>query len=58
MRPARREIVLLNAGTALYAANRAGSIGEGIALAREAVASGAAQARLDDLVRFTQGLAA
>lgn len=55
---AAREIVLLNAGTALYAANRADSIGHGVALAREAVASGAARAKLDEFVRFTQGLAA
>lgn len=53
-----REIVVLNAGTALYVANRAGSIGEGIALAREAIASGAARAKLDAFVRFTQGCAA
>lgn len=55
---AAREIVLLNAGTALYVANRADSIADGIALAREAVASGAARAKLDEFVRFTQGLAA
>ena len=55
---AAREIVLLNAGTALYVANRADSIADGIALAREAVVSGAARAKLDEFVRFTQGLAA
>ncbi|SDH83234.1 anthranilate phosphoribosyltransferase [Propionivibrio dicarboxylicus] len=55
---AAREIVLLNAGTALYVANRAESIADGIALAREAVASGAARAKLDEFVRFTQGLSA
>ena len=49
-----REIVALNAGTALYAANRADSIGEGIALAREALANGSARAKVDELVRFTQ----
>ena len=54
---AAREIVLLNAGTALYAANVAESIGQGIALAREAVASGAARAKLEEFVRFTQNLA-
>ena len=51
---AAREIVLLNAGTALYAANLADSIGAGIALAREVLASGAARARLDAFIRFTQ----
>src|SRR5689334_21812441 len=37
-----REIVTLNAGTALYAANVASSIGDGIERARAAIASGAA----------------
>ena len=53
-----REIVALNAGTALYVANVAVSIPQGIQLAREAIASGAARAKLDEFVRFTQGLAA
>ncbi len=48
-----REIVTLNAGAALYAANLAGSIGDGMKLAREAIASGAARAKLDELVRVT-----
>ena len=52
------EIVALNAGTALYVANAAASIPQGIALARETLASGAARAKLDEFVRFTQGLAA
>ena len=49
-----REIVTLNAGTALYAANKADSIGTGIALAREAIASGAARRKLDEFVQFTR----
>jgi anthranilate phosphoribosyltransferase len=49
-----REIVVLNAGAALYAANLAGSIAEGIVRAREAIASGAARAKLDEFVAFTQ----
>jgi anthranilate phosphoribosyltransferase len=49
-----REIVALNAGAALYAANLAGSIGEGIVKAREAIASGAARQKLDEFVQFTQ----
>ena len=53
-----REIVALNAGTALYAANVASSIPQGIALAREAIASGAARAKLDEFVRVTQAFAA
>jgi anthranilate phosphoribosyltransferase len=53
-----RDVVIFNAGVALYAANRVASIGEGIALAREAIESGAARAKLDEFVRFTQGCAA
>ncbi|WP_087686196.1 MULTISPECIES: anthranilate phosphoribosyltransferase [unclassified Pandoraea] len=49
-----REIVALNAGTALYAANRAASIGDGIRMARESITSGAARAKLDEFVTFTQ----
>jgi anthranilate phosphoribosyltransferase len=50
-----QDIVLLNAGAAIYAANIADSIKEGIARAREVLASGAARARLDAFVAFTQG---
>ncbi len=46
--------VLLNAGAALYAANVAGSFKEGIAAAQEAVASGAAKAKLAAFVAATQ----
>jgi anthranilate phosphoribosyltransferase len=49
-----RDIVALNAGTALYAANVVDSIGQGIEAAREAIASGAARAKVDALVRCTQ----
>jgi len=52
-----REIVLFNAGTALYAANVAASIGEGIERARDAVASGAAARKLQQFVTTTQKLA-
>ncbi|MDD5249990.1 MAG: anthranilate phosphoribosyltransferase [Rhodocyclaceae bacterium] len=52
-----REIVALNAGTALYAANKADSIGAGIALARETIASGAARKKLDEFVQFTRKFA-
>ena len=51
---AARDIVLLNAGAALYAANVAASIGEGIERAREALASGAAKAKLAQFIAFTQ----
>ena len=53
-----REIVTLNAATALYAANVAGSIEEGIERARAAIASGAAKRKLDAFVAATQKLAA
>ena len=53
-----REIVVLNAGTALYVANVVESIQQGITLARDAIASGAARAKLDEFVRFTQGFSA
>ena len=49
-----REIVTLNAGAALYTANLADSVGEGIAKAREAIASGAARKKLDEFVTFTK----
>ena len=52
------EIVVFNAGVALYVANRAESIGQGVVLAREALASGAARAKLNEFARFTQGCAA
>jgi anthranilate phosphoribosyltransferase len=51
-----REIVTLNSGVALYTANVAESIPEGIALAREAIASGAARRRLDLFVATTRKL--
>ena len=50
------EIVALNAGAALYAAGVAGSIADGIAGAREAVASGAARAKLAHFVEATRRL--
>ena len=53
-----REIVVLNAGVALYAADVAGSIDDGIRMAREAIASGAAKRRLDAFVAATRRLAA
>jgi anthranilate phosphoribosyltransferase len=53
-----REIVTLNAGTALYAADRAASIGEGIERAREVIASGAARRKLAEFVEATQRLGA
>jgi anthranilate phosphoribosyltransferase len=49
-----REIVTLNAGTALYTANLAASIGDGIKAAREVIGSGAARKKVDEFVQFTR----
>jgi len=50
---APRDIVILNAGAALYAANLTDSIEAGIAKALAAIESGAAKAKLQQLVAFT-----
>jgi anthranilate phosphoribosyltransferase len=49
-----RDIVLLNAGAALYCAGVAADVSEGVRRAREAVASGKAMARLSQFVACTQ----
>ncbi|WP_343735692.1 anthranilate phosphoribosyltransferase [Acidovorax sp.] len=54
---AAQDIVCLNAGVALYAANVADSIQAGIAKARAAIASGAALAKLEQVVTRTHALA-
>ena len=51
-----RDIVVLNAGAALYAANVAPTMKAGVVQASAALASGAARARLDQLVALTQAL--
>jgi anthranilate phosphoribosyltransferase len=51
---AARDIVILNSGAALYAANVATSIKEGIVLARQAIESGAAKQKLEQFIAFTQ----
>ncbi|MBW3671151.1 MAG: anthranilate phosphoribosyltransferase, partial [Acidobacteria bacterium] len=48
-----RELIAVNAGAALYAAGLADSIKEGIAQARQTIDSGAALAKLDELIRVT-----
>ena len=52
-----REIVCLNAGVALYAANVVPTMAEGIAQARASIDAGAAKAKLDQLVTRTHALA-
>jgi anthranilate phosphoribosyltransferase len=50
-----RDCVILNAGAALYAAERAPSIAAGMEEAERALVSGAARERLDILVRVSAG---
>ncbi len=50
---AARDIVILNAGVALYAANVAESMQDGIARARSALAGGGGRRKLDELVAAT-----
>ena len=54
---AARDIVILNAGVALYAAGVADSMQAGIERARAAIESGAAKAKLDELLAFSHALA-
>ena len=51
---AQRDIVTLNAGAAIYAADCAATLHDGIDMAKAGIASGAARAKLDEFVRFTQ----
>ncbi len=50
------DIVLLNAGVAIYAANLSDNLAAGIAKAREAIESGAALAKLEALVNYSSNL--
>ncbi len=52
-----RDIVCLNAGATLYAANVSPSIAEGIALANSTITSGKAKQKLEAFVTLTQSLA-
>jgi anthranilate phosphoribosyltransferase len=51
---AARDIVVLNAGAAIYVAGLAPSIAEGVKQAAAAIASGAARRKLDTFVEFTR----
>jgi anthranilate phosphoribosyltransferase len=53
-----RDIVILNAGVALYAAGVAAGIDEGVAMAREGITSGRALTKLHEFVARTRALAA
>ncbi|MBN4055376.1 anthranilate phosphoribosyltransferase [bacterium AH-315-K03] len=48
------DIVALNAGAAIYAANIASDLGQGIKIAQDVLASGVAGEKLTDLVNITQ----
>ena len=52
-----RDIVTLNAAAALYVSGVAGRLWDGVALARDAIASGGAARKLEDLVRVTRAFA-
>ena len=52
-----RDIVVLNTGVALYAANVAPTMADGVARAREAIASGKAAAKMTQFVQAAQRLA-
>jgi anthranilate phosphoribosyltransferase len=54
---APKDIVVLNAGVALYAANVAPTMMDGILLARQAIESGAAKAKLEGLIKLSGELA-
>ena len=48
-----RDIVALNAGAAIYAADLADSLAEGVKRAKEVIASGAAAQKLEALIALT-----
>jgi len=52
-----RDIVALNAGAAIYVSGKAATIQDGVERAFEAIATGAARAKLDAFVKFTQRFA-
>ncbi len=53
---APRDIVALNAGVALYAANVAPALVDGVQMAREAISSGAARDKMQEFVRVTHAM--
>lgn len=50
---AKRDIVLLNSGAALYTCGKAESIAEGVKMAAEAIDNGAAMEKLNAMIEFT-----
>ncbi len=53
---AARDIVALNAGAAIYAANITDSLSSGIEKAKELIANGAAKAKFDALIAYSKNL--
>ncbi|GBL45841.1 anthranilate phosphoribosyltransferase [Sulfuriferula multivorans] len=51
---AATDIVAINAGAAIYVAGLTATLADGISLARQQITSGAARAKLDQLIAFTQ----
>lgn len=49
-----RNIIILNAGAAVYVAGLASSLDQGVEMAADAIGSGLALAKIDELVSFTQ----
>ena len=54
---AARDIVALNAGSAIYVADKAPTMEDGVEIAFATIKSGAARAKLDEFARFTQQFA-
>ncbi len=52
----RRNIVIMNAGAALVAGNRASDLKEGICIAEKTIDSGKALAKLDELIKLSKSL--
>jgi anthranilate phosphoribosyltransferase len=55
---AARDIVALNAGASIYVSGLSDTLADGVEQAFEAIASGAALARLDEFVAFTRDFSA
>jgi anthranilate phosphoribosyltransferase len=53
---AARDIVVLNAGAAIYAADLVDSLEAGVQKAQEVIASGAARSKLDELVKISNSI--
>ncbi len=54
---AKRDVVVLNAGAAIYVGGKAADITEGIKIAREIIDNGAAVEKLDKFIEYSQKLA-